>query len=75
MGIQEQMLEFIRKWIWERWIKVNGKNHITEQTDRLGSTSITLFLVAVIGILGELEIRVNRSLFVDDLALYITTKN
>ena len=40
-----------------------------------GVLSVTLFLVEINGILGELGNEVNGSLFADDLAIYITTKN
>ena len=50
------------------------------QTDRLGNStggmlSVTLFLVAINGILGELGNGVTRSLFPDNLAIYITTRS
>ena len=58
------MLEFIGELISE-----SGKIHFTEQTDRRGNStgimfSVTFFLVAINGI--------DRSLFTDDLAIYIT---
>ena len=37
--------------------------------------SVTLFLMAINGILGELENGVDGSLSADDLAIYITTKS
>ena len=37
--------------------------------------SVTLFLAAINGILGELVNGVDRSLFADNLAIYITTRN
>ena len=37
--------------------------------------SVTLFLVAINGILGELGNGVNGSHFADDLVIYITTRN
>ena len=37
--------------------------------------SVILFLVAINGILGELGNRVDGSLFAEDLAIYITTRN
>ena len=57
----------------------NGKIHFTEQTDRLenstgGMLSVTLFQVAINGILGKLRNIENESLFADDLAIYITTR-
>ena len=47
--------------------------HFTQQTDGHGNStggvlSVTLFLMAINSILGELENAVNRSLFADDLA-------
>ena len=61
-------------------MKDSGKIHFTEQTDRLGNSSgrgvsVTHFLVAIDGILGELKNRVDRSLFADDLAIYIITRS
>ena len=58
----------------------SGWIYITEQTGRTGNIigevlSVTLFLVIINGILGELENEVNGSLFADDLAIYITTRN
>ena len=58
----------------------SGRSHLTQQTDRPGSStggvlSVTLFLVAINGILGELGNGVDGSLFADDPAIYITTKN
>ena len=54
--------------------------HFTEKIDRLWNStwrvlSVTLFLVSINEILGELGNRVDGSLFADDLAIYITTKN
>ena len=37
--------------------------------------SVTIFLVAINGILGELGNGVDWSLFADDLTIYITTRN
>ena len=37
--------------------------------------SVTLFLVAIKGILGELGNGVDGFIFADDLEIYITTKN
>ena len=65
----------------ERWIKVKvgGSTSQNKQTDlgvpQGGVLSVTLFLVAINGILGELGNGVDGSLFADDLAIYITTKN
>ena len=39
MGIQGRMLRFIRELIIERWIKVSGRIHLAEQTDRLGNST------------------------------------
>ena len=60
MGKQGRMLRFIREMISERWIKVRV---------------LSVTLVAINGILGELGNEVDRSLFVDDLAIYITNRN
>ena len=53
--------------------------HLTEQTDpgvpQGGVLSVTLFLVAINEIMGELGNGVDGSLFANDLAIYITTKN
>ena len=81
MGIKGRMLKFIKELISERWIKVKvgGSTSQNKQTDlgipQGGLLSITLFLVSVNGILGELGNGVDGSLFADDLAIYITTKN
>ena len=75
------MLRFIRELIGERWIKVRvgGSVSQSKQTDlgipQGGVLSVTLFLVAINGILGELGNGVDGSLFADDLAIYITTRN
>ena len=74
------MTEFIRELIGERWIKVRVGGPISQskQTDlgvpQGGVLSVTLFLMAINGMLGELENGVDGSLFADDLAIYITTK-
>ena len=68
----------------------SGRIHFTEQTDREFPVcllfemyppslqgwmlSVTLFLVALNGILGELGNRVDGSLFAHNLTIYITTK-
>ena len=56
------------------------KIHFTEQTNKLvnstgGMLCVTPFLVAIKGILRELGNGIDRSLFVDDLEMYITTRN
>ena len=60
-------------------MKVGGATSQNKQTDlgvpQGGVLSVTLFLVAINGILGELGNGVNGSLFADNLAIYITTKN
>ena len=57
-------------------MKVGGSTSQNKQTDlgvpQEGVLSVILFLLAINGILGELG---NGSLFADDLAIYITTKN
>ena len=74
------MKELIRELIDERWIKVRVGESISQsrQTDlgipQGGVLSVTLFLVAINGILEELGNGVDGSLFADDLAIYITTK-
>ena len=75
MGIQGQLIIFIKEQISVRWIKVNVRNHITEQTRRPGNStrrvlSVILFLVAIKGIIGEVGNKVDRSLFADNLAIY-----
>ena len=74
-------MEFIRELIGERWIKVRvgGSFSQSKQTD-LGISqgevlSVTLFLVAINGVLGELGNGVDGSLFTDNLAIYITTRS
>ena len=53
-------MEFIRELIGKRWIKVRVRGNISQgkQTDlgipQGGMLSVTLFLVAINGILGEL---------------------
>ena len=81
MGIQRKMLIFIRELIGERWIymRVGGYISQSKQTDlevpQGQVLSIILFLVTINGILGELRNEVDGSLFADDLAIYITTRN
>ena len=75
------MLEFIRELISERWIRVRVEGSISQSkhTDlgipKKGVLSVTLFLVAINGILRKLGNGVDKSLFADDLAIYITTRN
>ena len=66
MGIQGRMMEFIRELIGERWIKVRVRGYISQskQTD-LGIPqgevlSVTLFMVAINGILKKLDNEVDR---------------
>ena len=73
-------MEFIRELISERWIKVRVERSISQSKQKdlkisQGVLSKTLFLMAINGILGELGNGVDGSLFVDDLAMYITTRN
>ena len=81
MGIRGRMLRFIRELISERWIKmrVGGSTLQSKQIDleipQRGELSVTFFLVAINGILGVLRYGVDRSLFADDLAICITTRN
>ena len=63
----------------KRWIKVKVEGITSNRQTDLeipleGVLCITLFLVAINGILGELENKVDRSLFVDDLVIYIATR-
>ena len=75
------MLRFIRVFIGERWInvKVGGSVSQSKQIDfgtpQGGVLSVTLFLLIIYSILGELGNWVNGSLFSYDLAIYITTRN
>ena len=75
------MQKYIRELITERWIKVKVGGSIlkSKQTDlgilQGGVFSKNLFLVAINSILGKLGNGVNRSLFADNLAVYITTGN
>ena len=72
------MLRFIRI-DWGKWIRVRGSISQSKQTDlgipQGGMLSVTLFLEAIDGILGELGKEVDGSLFADDLAIYITARN
>ena len=67
MGIQGQMMKFIRELISDRWIKVRVSGSISQnkQSDlgipQGGVLSVTIFLVAIKGILGELNNRVDVS--------------
>ena len=77
MGIQGRIImEYIRELISERWIKVRVGGFISQskQNDfgipQGGALSITLFLMAINGILGEYGNGVNGSLFPDDMAIY-----
>ena len=72
------MLRFIRI-DWGKWIRVRGSISQSKQTD-LGIPkgrvlSVTLFLVSINDILGELGNGVNESVFADDLTIYVTTRN
>ena len=81
MKIQGRMLKFIRELIGERLIKVRVEGSVSQSKHRaLGISqgrvlSVTFFLVAINGILGELRNIVDGSLFVDDMAIYLTTRN
>ena len=78
LGIQERMMEFIRELLGERWIKVRVGGCISQskQTDlgipQGGVFSVTLFLVAINGILEKLGNGVDGLLFAYNLAIYIT---
>ena len=75
MGIQGRMMEFIRELIGERWIEMSVGRSLSQskQIDlgilQGGVLSVTLFLMAINGILGELGNREDGSLFADDLAI------
>ena len=60
-------------------MRVGGSVSQSKQTDlgilQRGVLSVTLFLMAINGILGELGNGMDHSLFANDLAIYITTKN
>ena len=60
-------------------MRVGGSTSQSKQTDlgipQGGVLSITFFLVAINGILEELGNGIDGSLFADDLAIYITTRN
>ena len=81
MGMHGRMMEFIRELIEERWIKLRVGGSISQSKHTYlgipqgGVLSVTLFLVAINVILGELENGVYGSLFADDLAIYIPTRN
>ena len=60
------MMAFIRELISDRWIKVRMGGSTSQKTQidpQGGVISMTLFLVAINGILGELEKGVDRSFF------------
>ena len=58
---------------------IGGSTSLSKQTDlgfpQIGLLSITLFLVAIYIVLVELENRVDKSLFADNLTIDITTRN
>ena len=54
---------------------ISQSNQIYLGIPQGGVLSVTLFLVAINGILRELGNGVDGSLFTDDLAFYITTRN
>ena len=63
----------MRELISERWIKESVLSISISLTGEV--LSITFILVAINGILGELGNGVDRSLFVNNLAIYIKTRN
>ena len=81
MGILGRIMEFIIELIGERWIRVRVGRFISQSKQRdleipqRPVLSITLFLVAINGILGKLGNGVDGSLFADDLSIYITIRN
>ena len=60
-------------------MRVGGSVSQSKQTDlgipQGGVLSVTLFLLAINGLLGELGNGVDGSLLADDLTIYITTRN
>ena len=60
-------------------MKVGGSISQSKQTDlgilQGGVLGVTLFLVTINSILGELENGMDGSFFADDLAIYIKTRN
>ena len=78
MGIKGNMIRFIHSFLMDRFIKVRVENVLSsaykqEEGVPQGSVlSVTLFAVAINGILDEVSNPVRASLFVDDLAIYCT---
>lgn len=78
MGIKGKMIRFINSFLSERYIKVRVGNHVSrpflqEEGVPQGSVlSVTLFAIAINGVLEKISSPVKGSLFVDDLALYCT---
>ena len=78
MGIGGKMIRFIHSFLSDRYIKVRVGNTISEpflQEEGVpqGSVlSVTLFSIAINGILETVTPPVKCSLFVDDLAIYCT---
>ena len=81
MGIRSRMMKTIRELIKERWIKMRTNGYISQSRKtelgipQGGVLSVTVFLVAINNILKELGNGVDGSLFADDLAIYINTRN
>ena len=78
MGIKGNLIRFIHSFLSNRFIKVRVGNVLSnafkqEEGVPQGSVlSVTLFAVAINGILDEVPNPVRASLFVDDLAIYCT---
>ena len=79
MGICGNMIRFINAFLTDRYIKVKVGSSISsaflqEEGVPQGSVlSVTLFAVAINSILEEVCPPVKKSLFVDDLAIYVTS--
>ena len=79
MGICGNMIRFIQSFLSNRYLKVKVGNSISspflqEEGVPQGSVlSVTLFAVAINSILEEVSPPVKGSLFVDDLAVYVTS--
>ena len=79
MGIRGKMLNFIHSFLSDRYIKVRVGNILSnpyelEEGVPQGSVlSVTCFAVAINSIVNSVSPPVKSSLFVDDLAIYVTS--
>ena len=79
MGIKGNMIRFLKSFLSNRHLKVRVGNTLSssycqEEGVPQGSIlSVTCFAVAINGILNAVSPPVRGSLFVDDLAIYVTT--